>query len=81
MQVFTEVDTLNQRCITLEQQHKHRELQEQHNLEKVAEFANRFQFMSRMIQKIDADHEALKKEHASLKRKFNEARQLVVHLK
>lgn len=56
MNVFTEVDTLNQRCMTLEKQHKHRELQEKQNLDKVQDFANKFQFMSRMIQKVDSDY-------------------------
>ena len=40
--VFTEVETLNKRCILLEKQHKHREHQEKENLEKVTKFAERF---------------------------------------
>ena len=57
------METLNQRCLTLEKQHKTREIQEKENLEKVQEFTNRFHGMSRMIQKIDYDYVALSKEH------------------
>ena len=53
------METLNQRCLTLEKQHKTREIQEKENLQKVQEFTNRFHGMSRMIQKIDYDYVAL----------------------
>lgn len=49
MDVFAEVETLNERCITLEKQHEEREAKEKENLEKVQAFADRFQFMSKMI--------------------------------
>ena len=64
--VFTEVDTLNQRCITLEKQHEQREFKEKENLDKVQSFTDRFQFMSCMVQKLDTDYLVLQKEHAIL---------------
>ena len=37
--------------------------------------------MSRMIQKLDSDHMALRKEHSDLIQKFNKERELVFKLK
>ena len=81
MNVFSEVDTLNKRCVMLEKQHKQREIQEKQNLDKLQQFTNKYQFMSRMVQKIDSDYQAAKKSNAQLIKKFNGERQLVMQLK
>ena len=47
-------------------------------MEKVAE---RFQFMSRMIQKLDTNYVALQRENMQLVQKFNGERQLNMQLK
>ena len=81
MTVFKEVEVLQQRIVTLERQHKTREEQETANLEKVKKFAERFQFMSRMLQRIDKEYQALRREHAGLQYKYNKERESVHALK
>ena len=44
---------------------------EKENLQKVAKFTEKFQFMGNMLQKLDTDFSALKKEHGALIQKFN----------
>ena len=68
---FSEVEQLNKLCIHLKNQHKHREVTEKENLDKVAKFTEKFQFMGNMLQKLDTDFSALKKEHGALIQKFN----------
>ena len=47
----------------------------------MTKFAEKFQFMGNMLQKLDTDYTAHKKEHGALIKKFNGERQLVVKLK
>ena len=56
VEAFTEVTTLKERCDQLEKTLKGREIIEQNNLNKVQAFAEKYQFMNKMLQNMDLDY-------------------------
>ena len=76
VETFTEVTTLNERCGHLEKQLKGREAIEQNNLGKVQAFAEKYQFMSKMLQTMDLDFQQLQKDYRVLVQKFNQEREV-----
>jgi hypothetical protein len=71
VETFTEVQTLQDRCKDYEKQLKERQDIEKNNFQKVQAFANKFAFMSKMLQQLDSENAQLQTDKKQMQLKIS----------